>query len=615
MPENHVTEGQFVEYIQEAATQMNKIDDKINQVEKITGFNQKGNVATYADLATIENPQVNDAYGVIADGLTYVYNGNSFPTEGNGMDLRIKPDGVIEEGNTQAVSGGEVFNYIDNNDNYIANLSVVETENINFGNSLTFPNSAGVNLNNYIWASKKHFISLNTKKINNITLGLNNNDIEGNFEVYFVKVFSNNIPPVFISKKVFTSVPKVGNDCILDLSDINVNDVLGCYVFVKSNNSLSAFTFETSGAETISINLDNNTISLDIYDFDFTLNVDMFNQENKVDKSIIASLSTNENKINPPNFDLQDYINKNRYVFLLPQTYEISQPLTIPNGTVISSIFGGAILKAKDISVKEVISLSSPEFITLNNLILEGVSFTKPNLVGLSQFKWKWLQGDKTGLYITGSCKNITISNCLFRSFDKSGFTIYNSFTQKNGLKLINVSANDNYIGYDFGERSEYTSAVNISANDNVIGGYISSGNNMFSNAHFDVNQCGLVLSGTANNNDSHGSFATSTFNHNTQFSIISTEITFGYTFVGCHAFDGDMWIDDSIGFNFNSGIIACKITIDKGTELKDGANSFQSNCFFKDYGGGDIVVNTLKVPILKGNFFADGSNSDSLNN
>jgi len=117
MPENHVTEGQFVEYIQEAATQMNKIDDKINQVEKITGFNQKGNVATYADLATIENPQVNDAYGVIADGLTYVYNGTSFPTEGNGMDLRIKPDGVIEDGNTQAVSGGEVYNYnIDDNE-------------------------------------------------------------------------------------------------------------------------------------------------------------------------------------------------------------------------------------------------------------------------------------------------------------------------------------------------------------------------------------------------------------------------------------------------------------------------------------------------------------------
>lgn len=112
MPDNHVTEGQFVEYIQEAATQMNKIDEKINQVEKITGFNQKGNVATYADLATIENPQLNDAYGVIADGLTYVYNGNSFPTEGNGMDLRIKPDGVVEEGNTQAVSGGEVYDKV-----------------------------------------------------------------------------------------------------------------------------------------------------------------------------------------------------------------------------------------------------------------------------------------------------------------------------------------------------------------------------------------------------------------------------------------------------------------------------------------------------------------------
>src|SRR5690606_11399741 len=58
--------------------------------------------------------EVNDGYGVIADGLVYVWNGTAFQSQRQGMDLGLKPDenSKVEEGNPMAVSGGEVFDYV-----------------------------------------------------------------------------------------------------------------------------------------------------------------------------------------------------------------------------------------------------------------------------------------------------------------------------------------------------------------------------------------------------------------------------------------------------------------------------------------------------------------------
>ena len=73
--------------------------------------NLKGVVPTYADLALITpTPELNDAYQVEADGLVYVYTENGFQADGEGLDVSMKPIGLVEEGNPNAVSGGEVFN-------------------------------------------------------------------------------------------------------------------------------------------------------------------------------------------------------------------------------------------------------------------------------------------------------------------------------------------------------------------------------------------------------------------------------------------------------------------------------------------------------------------------
>lgn len=96
--------------INELTAKTNELVDAYNFGTPITGFNWKGNKETYADLLLLTDLEVNDGYGVIADGLVYVWNGEAFQPEGEGMNLGLRPDenSKVEEGNLLAVSGGEV---------------------------------------------------------------------------------------------------------------------------------------------------------------------------------------------------------------------------------------------------------------------------------------------------------------------------------------------------------------------------------------------------------------------------------------------------------------------------------------------------------------------------
>ena len=108
-----------------------------------------GVVPTYADLATITpTPELNDAYQVEADGLVYVYTESGFQADGDGFNVQPEPIGVVEEGNPNAVSGGEVFksnqylgilthvkNDTNSNVNYwlnfISEIYIIDTEQLN----------------------------------------------------------------------------------------------------------------------------------------------------------------------------------------------------------------------------------------------------------------------------------------------------------------------------------------------------------------------------------------------------------------------------------------------------------------------------------------------------
>ncbi|AXF52394.1 MAG: hypothetical protein [Caudoviricetes sp.] len=88
-------------------------------------INPIGTVPTYADLALITpTPSINDAYQVEADGLVYVYTENGFQAEGDGFKVQPNVDGLVEEGNEQAVSGGEVYKKINPIDKTLNNVIV-----------------------------------------------------------------------------------------------------------------------------------------------------------------------------------------------------------------------------------------------------------------------------------------------------------------------------------------------------------------------------------------------------------------------------------------------------------------------------------------------------------
>lgn len=86
-----------------------ELENKVDNFQPLQSFVYKDTVADYDALSSLTGLEVGDGYVNAEDGLVYVWNGNSFPAEGDGLDVAMKPVGVVEEGNTLAVSGGEVY--------------------------------------------------------------------------------------------------------------------------------------------------------------------------------------------------------------------------------------------------------------------------------------------------------------------------------------------------------------------------------------------------------------------------------------------------------------------------------------------------------------------------
>lgn len=102
-----VNETLMANEVNALVTKTNELVDAYNFGAPITAFNFKTNVPTYADLPT-EGNEINDGYGVIEDGLVYVWNGTAFPDKGNGINLGLQPIGKVKKGNVFGVSGNEV---------------------------------------------------------------------------------------------------------------------------------------------------------------------------------------------------------------------------------------------------------------------------------------------------------------------------------------------------------------------------------------------------------------------------------------------------------------------------------------------------------------------------
>lgn len=130
------------------------------------------------------------------------------------------------------------------------------------------------------------------------------------------------------------------------------------------------------------------------------------------------------------------------------------------------------------------------------------------------------------------------------------------------------------------------------------------------SECHFDANGIGCIVSGTSNNNDSHGSISCSSFNHNKVCGICIIDVNNGYTFSGCHVFDGGIKMTNSKGFLYTGGIISGQIIND--SPRTNSLNMIQSNILISAY---NLSIDNYTNLDLKNNRLIDGSDSSAFNN
>lgn len=328
-----------------------------------------------------------------------------------------------------------------------------------------------------------------------------------------------------------------------------------------------------------------------------------------------------ESAYNPTITDLQSYITENagKDVFIPAGTY-VCNNLTIPNGTRLHGIAGATTLQLTN-GATSIINLTANS----SDITIDGIRFVGNNdmsstssatAMSLSDLRARVGEGTECGIYGVGHSRKILIQNCEFTRFSLAGIRFYETHTSPLytwKVKITDCTFTNNWYGYLSDTHSEYHTVMGCSFNYNQVGAFIAGGNNTFSECRFEANGTGFVVSGTAGRNDSHGSAGTCSFNHNKGYGIAIIDINNGYSFTGCHVFDGTgIIISNSIGFNYVGGMVACKIIID--SERSAGYNMFAEDIFTTTYNSGTIEGNPTKLS-LHGNRFLTQNNCSSINN
>lgn len=320
--------------------------------------------------------------------------------------------------------------------------------------------------------------------------------------------------------------------------------------------------------------------------------------------------------ISTESFDLNQLLS-GQNITLPPGVIEISEAITV----------NGATLKGEGIQSTMIYSkvTSGPSIIVNRGTIKDFTLMGRSNIRNERSGKLNTLTANQTlaGINTNGSAgidvrtSETTVENVTIVYFDYFGFRNQApARVAHNRFHNIGVSG----CGVGFIILAEYGPMTNLTASQCVAGIRVGAGNVFISNSSFNDNNVGLYMWKTGN--DSHGSFTCCNFNHsrdgsNSNYSIILDEISHGETFVGCHVFQGDIFLNKSIGFNWTGGIIDCHIYVKGGKTQALRNTAFQdaywdrTNGIIQNYGG---VQSYLK---LSGNFFMfeTGENDNILNN
>lgn len=208
----------------------------------------------------------------------------------------------------------------------------------------------------------------------------------------------------------------------------------------------------------------------------------------------------------------------------------------------------------------EVIGDISAFFIDSDNVTVKGFNFHSSDAANGAEA-------------ITVNSKNrFNISDCNFSDLDY-GVRFYS--TRLTGTNELSIIHNSYFVDCNYGivseEGGEYTNITSCRLHNCNVGVSISGGNVTLIGCNITFGLTGVELLAGANN--SHGIISGCEINH-TSTPIKADGMTKGHTIVGCHLYQGDINLKDSIGVCFdNCVIVATNFWADNCTAL------FFKNC------------------------------------
>lgn len=311
------------------------------------------------------------------------------------------------------------------------------------------------------------------------------------------------------------------------------------------------------------------------------------------------------------------YINNGDVNLKAGATYHIKKPIILTTNTRITGNGATLILDNDECIFKVAKTEVTKEH--SKNVVISGVKFdgadspdTSVDYTSLKTNNFENLAKIKSGIVCSIEDANLVINCCEFKNFKGSGIYDENSHGEyRNKIKILGCNFNNCTFGIYLGVRSEYNIISNNTVSYNSVGIFCAGGNNFFSCNHSEFNRIGMVISGRLKNNDSHGSISCCSFNHNRNFGIIVMEISNGYTFNGCHVFEGPIIINNSVGLAF----VGCEFSCNIRSENISTVNGIliSSSIFYKN-GYGTEIENKDKIS-LKNNRYLDYADNSYINN
>lgn len=304
-------------------------------------------------------------------------------------------------------------------------------------------------------------------------------------------------------------------------------------------------------------------------------------------------------------------------------TIEFSDPITLRNTTWKGQGTAATWLLYTGATSAYAITLVKAE---LKDVTLIGQSTIKASVPTLfdTLAKVQALTGLNTngtrGLNIATSPSSV--DNVRIRDFDFIGFQ-NNAGPNGNGApsrtthNLIGrVDVTGCGIGIHVPQAGEYSPMSLVHASNCGIGIFITAGNVFTSSGTFNDNAVGLYMNRAGN--DSHGSFSACNWNHSKQYAIILDNNAHGETFVGCHVFEGKIYLHRSTGFTWTGGIIDAPIFAKGGIGTQSLTyTAFQSAYWNKAEGIHHNFEGETSYLKMHGNYFMfeTGADDGILNN